>query len=249
MAVRYVGWAFDLGRRLAQHSRRAKAERNHKACWLKHLADLGLGPILTELESGTAGWADAERRWIAHFHSLGANLTNLTDGGEGIEGFRFSEVSKSKMARAKLGKKRTAEHTAKIVASLRGRKRPASVGQAVSRAKLGHSVSEETRVKLSRAIRGRKHTPEAIAKIAAASAGRHHSSNAKAKQRAAKIGKPLSIEHRRKLSEAKRGRPLSEAHKAKIRASNPAGWKHTAEAIAKITVARRARAAVCKRQK
>lgn len=50
----------------------------------------GIGPILKEIET-------IERYGLN-------NLCNMTDGGEGISGFSFNEVSKQKMAIAKIGK-------------------------------------------------------------------------------------------------------------------------------------------------
>lgn len=46
-----------------------------------------------------------------------------------------------------------------------GQKRPASVGEKISKIKMGHSVSEETRMKLRNANLGKKHTEESKQKM------------------------------------------------------------------------------------
>jgi hypothetical protein len=54
------------------------------------------------LESVPAGadWAARERYWISHYRDAGADLLNLTQGGEGLVGHRFTDDHKSKIAQA-----------------------------------------------------------------------------------------------------------------------------------------------------
>lgn len=241
-AVRYVGWAFDVKRRVSQHVLRARKETTHKANWLNQLAGIDMKPDVTVLESGKGDWAEAERTWIAFFLAEGADLTNATKGGEGVVGLVFSDESRAKMADAKRGRKLPREQVQRLADTLRGRPRPAEVRAAISAAKKGHAVSEETRAKLSIAMRGKRHSAEARANMSAGHKRESRSEETKQKIRLAHLGKTLTAEHRAKLSEAKMGRRLSEECKAKIKASS-GGWKHTPETIAIITAARRARAA------
>jgi hypothetical protein len=53
--------------------------------------------------------AQAERFWIAYFKQMGCQLTNLTDGGEGLLGYRHSDVTKAKISDANKGKSCSAE--------------------------------------------------------------------------------------------------------------------------------------------
>lgn len=240
--VRYVGWTFDLHKRLRNHITRAPRESTHKACWIKGLLSAGMEPVAEVVESGDGAWADAERRWIAQYRADGADLTNLTDGGEGVVGLAFGAESRAKMSAAKLGRPQTAEHIERSHAPLRGRQRPTEVvARAVNvKKEKGYTHSPETRAKLSIAGTGRVPTAETRAKIGAAHTGGHLTEATKEKLRAKRVGKPLSAEHREKLSAAKLGRKLSDEHKAKIRAAS-GGWSHTEEAKARITAARRAR--------
>lgn len=205
-AIRYVGWAFNPQKRLADHVAKARKADTHKDRWLRQLAAGGAVPVLQVLETGCGNWAEAECRHIAAARAAGADLTNSTAGGEGIVGYRFSAETRERMAAAKRGRKLAPDHVAKVVAAHLGRVRPPEVRAAISAAKMGHVVSVETRAKLSAAALGFRHTDETRAKIGAAGRGRVHSEQAKAMMRAAKIGKPLTDEHRAKLSVARRAR-------------------------------------------
>lgn len=235
-AVRYVGWTFNLQKRLLDHISKAKFQTTHKANWINLLVALNLSPIIAELEIGSGDWAAAEQKWIAHFLANGADLTNATMGGEGVVGLVFSSATRAKMSAAKKGRKQTPEAIEKAHAPLRGRVRSAEVGKKISAAKMGHKHSDEARAKM-RGRKGWHHTPEAREKISTAG-HRPMSEETKRKLREQRQGKKLSEEHRRKLSEAKKGQTLSEEHKAKIRASS-GGWHHTDEAKARISAARR----------
>lgn len=238
--TRYVGWAYDVRKRLEAHIRRARREKTHKANWLNFLAATGLKPALRILESGTESWADAERRWIARYRSDGADLTNATVGGEGITGMRFSAETRAKMSAAKRGRKLSPEHVEKVATANRGKRRAPDVIEKIQAKRKGFRHSEATVARIADKLRGRPLSPERVAALRGRKLG-PCSEETKAKIRAKHVGKRLTPEHRKKLSDAHRGKRLSEKHKAKLARSK--GWKHTPEAIAKITAARRARAA------
>ena len=93
---------------------------------------------------------------ISEAREAGCALCNLTDGGEGLVGFKHSEESRRKMrfsnrGKAKSGHKLSAEHRQKL-----------------SDAHLGKTLSEEHRAILSEAQKGRVVTAETRAKISAA---------------------------------------------------------------------------------
>jgi hypothetical protein len=164
-----------------------------------------------------------ERELIAQWRALGADLVNLTDGGEGPSGLVHSEEWKASMAVKMLGRKMSDEARAKLSASMTGntnglgKKKPK---HAIDAVKAFHT--------------GRKRTPEQCARIAAANQrkflGRHHTPESIALIRAKQIGipKPESV----KLN--MRGKPKSEAHKQKLRAAN-LGKKHSAEMRKRIS--------------
>lgn len=136
--IRYVGKTKTaLNRRLSGHisgTKRAfqgKATRNHNTNWIKSLLDLGLKPIIKEIESfeieeDSKEWIILEKYWISQFKSWGFNLTNLTDGGEGNQNQYFS-----------------AESIKKRADSIRGIPRPKEVREQISKSNKGKPKSEE----------------------------------------------------------------------------------------------------------
>ena len=78
----------------------AKAERHtHKARWISGLRAVGLVPEICALESSSSQSEldEAERFCIAYFRSVGCNLTNACEGGEGRKG-PLSESTRERMA-------------------------------------------------------------------------------------------------------------------------------------------------------
>lgn len=120
----------------------------------------------------------------------GGPLVNMTDGGEGVSGYkrtpedneksrishlgmipwnigkRTPDETRKKQSIAKLGKKQNPEHVEKRSASNRGRIRDPSVGLKISATKIGKKWSEERRAILRAA--NRSGDPEVRAKISIA---------------------------------------------------------------------------------
>lgn len=135
--VRYIGKSSSGLRRPLQHGLPSQLKKtSYKTNWIRSLLTEGKTYRILVLQevSSAAELADAERHWIREARGLGWRLTNLTDGGEGIAGFRHSETSRLKMSRTHTGRKRTAATRAKIAAARTG-PRPPSVGVAVSKAR------------------------------------------------------------------------------------------------------------------
>jgi len=218
--VRYVGWAYNVQKRFREHLTGAKRKINsHKDAWITQLEYADLIPSCKVFEVGYGdGWGAAEKKWISHFRNKGNKLTNLTEGGEGVVGYVFTDAARQKMSAAKKGKP---PHPNAIEAARRPKgKRPPEVGAKISARKKGSHHTEETKEKLRRIVTGFRHTEEARAKISEAGRGRIFTSETKEKISQKHRGKVLSVEHRRKLSDAKRGRVLSEEHKQHIRESS-----------------------------
>jgi group I intron endonuclease len=109
---------------------------------------------------------------IKRLRELGFKLANLTDGGDGISGYRHSKEAKEKMSLSQKG-------------------RPAP--------NKGVTPSDEARKRMSQAKLGRKLTPEHCAKLRI-KRNKPLSEDTKAKISAALTGKPLSEEHIAKFS-------------------------------------------------
>jgi len=99
--IRYVGKAENLERRLRTHLR--DKSNNYKVHWIQGLRRSGIIPEIFVLEGCGDNWEDREIWWIAYCKSIGCKLTNGTNGGDGISGFRFSEESRKKMRESHKG--------------------------------------------------------------------------------------------------------------------------------------------------
>lgn len=103
-APRYVGKTVQpIGERHKAHIRDAKRGRRLPVhFWLRKQIAAGnrLGIWLLEYVAPSADWAARERWWIDRFRTRGDDLLNLTHGGEGLAGHRFSPEHKAKIAAA-----------------------------------------------------------------------------------------------------------------------------------------------------
>ena len=141
--LRYVGMSKNgLKRAKTKHDARC---RN----WEIQLERLGLRPdafIIEDLPSSTHGeLCEQETFWIGYFRMIGANLTNMTNGGDGVKG---SPLSK--------------EHKQKISIAIKGRMSPnkgnvysEEICQKMSASHLGKKQSTEHIANRSRALKGR----------------------------------------------------------------------------------------------
>lgn len=119
----------------------------HCDSWLKGLQAEGLERVVMILErlsddSTELELNEAERRVIAEAREMGADLTNLTEGGDGLpEGYRFSAETRKRMSESRKGIKFSSEHRSKISSSNKGR---TSVWK-------GKTIPKEVRKKMSEA--------------------------------------------------------------------------------------------------
>lgn len=105
-SVRYVGKTSRyLFERHKQHLREARKGRSLPVSrWLAKQECSHIRAI--EFVPDGQDWVARERYWIKYYRDAGANLLNLTDGGEGLSGHRFSKEHRASIA-AKL---RTGAH-------------------------------------------------------------------------------------------------------------------------------------------
>ncbi len=199
------------------HGRRAYDMRRGRNRWHKFVqAKLSLLGTAIEIKIIDQGITEEEAfakevERIAFWKNDGADLCNLTDGGEGPSGYKFSEERKRAVSEKSKGRKHSAESRAKMSAAAMGntkglgkKKTPEAIEKTASYWR-GRPKSEEMRIKMSASKRGqvRPHTPE---EDAAASARQK--------------GIPKSDEIRRKMSMHKK----SDAHRQKLREISLAWW-------------------------
>lgn len=164
--------------------------------------------VASSLTEEVAFKSEIER--IAFWRSLGVNIVNKTDGGEGASGYRHTAEVKqmlrkslalanqtrgphspetiAKMRAAKLGKKQSPEHISNAAAANRGRKyvRSEEYCLKMSRIKIGRRHSDETKAKMSISQSGKIKpiSPETIAKISLRLKGKPWSEKRRAVQNA-----------------------------------------------------------------
>ncbi|WP_432734708.1 NUMOD3 domain-containing DNA-binding protein [Ralstonia solanacearum] len=207
--VRYIGkTSMLLCQRLSGHMQ--CNQKTHSGRWIASLVALGLRPTIHLVEEcDRESWAQRERFWIAHHRSIGTRLTNISEGGDGHDGFNTSLTTREKLSAANNGKKRSPEFSAKLSAAMKGRVRSDEQRQKLSMALAGRVVSEETRKKLSAALKGRKKPPRTedhCLKIAEKARGRVRSQEAKAAVSAKLKAYASTPEGRKKLSDAGKAR-------------------------------------------
>lgn len=103
--LRYVGRSsagFNRPRHHLMPSTLQK-EKGHRSSWIKSLQ--GKRPEIVAIQTFDSPMClnEAEVYWISYFRSVGCRLTNHTDGGEGIVGFKHSDLTRQKMSRSRMG--------------------------------------------------------------------------------------------------------------------------------------------------
>ena len=113
---------------------------------------------------------ECEKKKILEHNTKSPNGYNLTDGGEGIPGYKAPPELSARLSAQRKGRKITPEQAAKISATMTGREFTDEHKANISAAKLGHAVPDEVRAKLAIANTGKKDSAETRAKKSASAA-------------------------------------------------------------------------------
>jgi len=186
----YVGKG-KAGRAFSSKNR----NRHHKAICAKLSREgfaMEVRMVATGLCEKKAFSLEIER--IAFWREIGADLVNVTNGGEGTSGMRHTDEVKKHLSAMNKGKPavfKGRHHTEEAKAIL----------SAKAKLRGPPKLTPETIEKIAQSHRGRKRSAETCAKISAAKAGKPNW----AKGKPSKLkGRVLSEETRLKMSEAKR---------------------------------------------
>lgn len=142
-----------------------------------------------------------EKYWIATHNCKIPNGYNLTDGGEGHNGYECSNETRARLSAAMKGNtntfgyRATEETKAKKSKALIGKKRSDESRARMSMAQIGRKHSDESRTKMSIARMGNKCALGSKSRL-----GCKHTEEAKAKIRIARMGKKASEETKAKMS-------------------------------------------------
>ena len=144
-----------------------KNKTKHHKIWNKSLNN-GNQPEIVILEEINDGDLNELEQWyIAYFRSIGVKLTNLTSGGDGLEGHIFSDEHKQKISEAKTGLKHkmTLEGLNKIKMA-NSKPRSEEFKNKIKQIRTGTSWSEETKKKISESNKGKHNNNSRQRKIA-----------------------------------------------------------------------------------
>lgn len=162
--IRYIGkTSQSLRIRLNLHLCKCEKEKNHKSSWIKHLKLKGLRPEIELLEvCDTQDWENCEKYWIAMFKFWGFNLTNATDGGISVSGYKWTQKRKSDFSY-----KHSEETRKKMSNSHKGIKKSKKHKESLSKAKIGTHRTQQTKDKISQSLSGKSKTKSHSAKVGA----------------------------------------------------------------------------------
>lgn len=100
---RYIGKTrVGLRERLRRHIKDARRSPGARKCtsWVFSLLSTGISPEIVQIEECGEDWQEPERFWIAYMRYVGANLTNMREGGGGENRSQPSDVVRKKISDA-----------------------------------------------------------------------------------------------------------------------------------------------------
>ncbi len=100
--IRYVGRTFNVNKRLRQHINESNKNNTHKSNWIRKVKSINIEIIDVCNEDNYSFW---EQHYISLYRSWGFNLLNMTIGGEGVSGYKYTEEGKLKRSIRMLGSK------------------------------------------------------------------------------------------------------------------------------------------------
>lgn len=152
-----------------------------------------------------------EKFLISTFRSMGFDLCNMTEGGDGVTSESWTPEMRARLSKSKLGRKASDETRRKMSASATGRPMSKEAIEKTAAFHRGRKRGEETLRKMSEALKGKNvgliKSKEWLEKLAQANRGKKRSDESRAKMSAAAKGKkkkPQTEAHRMKISEKRK---------------------------------------------
>ena len=100
--IRYVGRTFNVNKRLRQHINESNKNNTHKSNWIRKVKNINIEIIDVCNENNYSFW---EQHYISLYRSWGFNLLNMTIGGEGVSGYKYTKEDRLKRSIKMLGDK------------------------------------------------------------------------------------------------------------------------------------------------
>ena len=192
------------GRRFRKHILESKKKNNmnnaHKFAILQKILAEGLEPIIIKInenlsEEESINYEKEYIKLIGRSDKKEGPLTNQTDGGEGISGYKFSDATKLIMGEKATGRKHTEEHKRYMSTLMSGRKLSDETKQKISKSKKGFIHTDETKKLWSDQRKGENHP----------NFNKHLSEETKSKIGKGNTGKIKSKETRKAISKRMTG--------------------------------------------
>jgi hypothetical protein len=178
-SIRYIGkTSTHLNDRLKVHIHQSKKSggKTYKEAWINQLLKIGLRPLIElVVDVSEDEWRQEEVRQISSHILCGHKLTNLTKGGDGVQGLKTTPERRLKLSQSMMGntygkgKKWTPEQREKMKAKRVWNKgvvgvvkfseetklkmKESAVNSWANRERKPKIVSEETRMRLSEAAK------------------------------------------------------------------------------------------------
>jgi hypothetical protein len=99
--VRYIGKTATPKTRLICHLSEARSlkHKNKRTCWIKSIMSAGMEPVMEIVDETCKENIDQlEKNYIKLFKACGANLVNMTEGGDGVRLFVRTEEHRKKIS-------------------------------------------------------------------------------------------------------------------------------------------------------
>jgi len=109
--------------------------------------------------------SDKEIYWIKFYNTFNGKGYNLTEGGEGLNGYSFPEETKNKISKSLQGHKCSKETKSKISEALTGFKHPDEFRKKLSEARKGIKLSEKHKINISKGKTGHDVSKKTKSKI------------------------------------------------------------------------------------
>ena len=121
--VRYVGKSFSLTKRIYKHLNVKSSERTKRANWIKSLAKRGKLPIIEIIDDcDEFNWSKKEKDYIKLYKACGANLLNMTIGGEsGALNFNHEDDTRKRISEKMKALKKEDAHNKNVSNSIKNK--------------------------------------------------------------------------------------------------------------------------------
>jgi group I intron endonuclease len=154
----YVGKTSNsIEKRFNSHIQSVKKNKTkHHKCWNKAISNNKQPEILILEEANNNNINELEKWYIAYFKSIGVKLTNMTNGGDGLQGHIFSSEHKTKISKANKGKK--CKWTLEGINNIKmanSKPRSEEFKEKIREIRLGSKWSDNTKKKISESNKGK----------------------------------------------------------------------------------------------